>query len=54
MKAYKFDGYLTQQLQNETLRAEYNTLEEEFTLISEIIQLRNDKKTHTERNWQGK
>ena len=40
-KAKNFDDFLKEELKNENLKKEYDSLEEEFTIAKEIIQLRN-------------
>ncbi len=43
MKSIKFSEYKKELLKDPEVKAEYDKLEEEFALASEIIQLRKDK-----------
>lgn len=43
MKAYNYEEFKKERLSDPHLKAEYDFLEEEFTLSKEIIQLRKDK-----------
>lgn len=43
MKSVKFSEYKKELLKDPEVKAEYDKLEEEFSLASEIIQLRKDK-----------
>jgi predicted transcriptional regulator len=44
MKTVNYSEYKKEMLKDPELKAEYDKLEEEFTLASEIIQLRKEKK----------